>query len=54
MNDDEEVPRFGVTTSNLARDEINESLNQLMQSTTNNNNNNNKRSFAGDESSFNF
>jgi hypothetical protein len=30
--DDEEVPRFGVTTTNLARDEINESLNQLLQS----------------------
>lgn len=26
-DDDEEVPRFGVTTTNPARDEINESLN---------------------------
>ena len=41
-----------MTTTNPARDDINESLNQLLNSTSNNNNN--KRSFAGDESSFNF
>jgi len=32
-DDDDEIPRFGVTTTNNARDEINESLNQLLSST---------------------
>jgi hypothetical protein len=35
--DDEEIPRFGVTTTNPVRDEINESLNQLLSSTNPNN-----------------
>ncbi len=53
-DDDEEIPRFGVTTTNQARDEINESLNQLLSSTNPNQSLKQKSSFAGDESSLNF
>jgi hypothetical protein len=52
-DDDDEIPRFGVTTTNNARDEINESLNQLLSSTNPNQSLKQKSSFAGDESSLN-
>jgi hypothetical protein len=53
-DEDEEVPRFGVTTTNPARDEINESLNQLLHSSNPIQSMKQKSSFVGDESSLNF
>ena len=53
-DEEEEMPRFGVTSANPARDEINESLNQLLHSTNPVQSINKKSSFVGDESSLNF